>query len=306
MLSVWVATAAVLLDRWWLEPRRDYPLVVFGNIAESLEARFNRSQSPVWVQQWVGLAGMLGLLAPLVWLFALLEDTIIKLPLQLAVLYVALGAGAIERYSKNIRLALKDRRVVLAREHLSLLLGRDTRALKKPGIINHTVEAILQGGCEAILSMLFWFFVAGLPGVVTFRLLGVLHQMWGDRETQTHYFSKSVHGTYNLMNWIPARLTALSYCLLGNSRRAWYCWQSQAWHWGDANQGAILSAGAGALGIRLGGDNLRDGHGAVRAALGEGQSPEINSITAALEMVRRANVVWLLLAFVVAGGWRWL
>ena len=96
-----------------------------------------------------------------------------------------------------------------------------------------------------------------------------------------------------MLNFVPARLTALTYALLGRTRRALACWRRQAPGWDSPNAGPVMAAGAGALGVRLGGAAIYHGHEEVRPALGEGRGPDGASILAAVGLVRRGAWLWL-------------
>lgn len=98
----------------------------------------------------------------------------------------------------------------------------------------------------------------------------------------------------DVLNALPARLTALTYALLGNTRRALACWRLQAPALG------LSQAGAGALGVALGGGALYHGQWEERPPLGEGPAPDAGSIRAAIALVRRGALLWLAVATSVA------
>ena len=108
---------------------------------------------------------------------------------------------------------------------------------------------------------------------------------------------------YDIIN-IPANalkaLDALSYALFGQTRRALACWRRQAPVWESPNAGPVMSAGAGSLGLELGGAAIY--HGAVeeRPALGEGRPARGDDIPRALALMRRSLALWL--ALFVLGG----
>lgn len=97
------------------------------------------------------------------------------------------------------------------------------------------------------------------------------------------------------MNYVPARLTALSYVLLAGSARtrAWHCWRTQAPAWSSPNAGPVMASGAGALGVSLGGAAIYDGQLEQRPPLGTGPAATAADIARAWRLVRHTTLLWL-------------
>ncbi len=101
-----------------------------------------------------------------------------------------------------------------------------------------------------------------------------------------------------------ARLTALTYAIAGNFEDATYCWRTQAATWPEPEEGVVLAAGAGAMGVRLG-QSLSVGDDTVwRPELGTGQVPDADYIDSAVSMIWRGLVIWLAAGLlIVIAGW---
>ena len=96
-------------------------------------------------------------------------------------------------------------------------------------------------------------------------------------------------------------MTALSYVAVGaKPALAWRCWREQAPFWKSPNAGPVMAAGAGALGLALGGQARYHGEWQQRPTLGEGLAPRAEDIGRAVALIRRA--LWLWLAVIVSGG----
>jgi len=142
---------------------------------------------------------------------------------------------------------------------------------------------------------LFWFIVAGAPGVVLYRLSNTLDAMWGYRNERFERFGWAAARIDDVLNYIPARLVALTYAVLGKTRLALSCWRRQAPLWDSPNAGPVMAAGAGALGVELGGPAVYHGELHERTRLGEGPTADADAIERGWRLVCKGVWLWLLL-----------
>ena len=294
-----ILLAGVALDVALGEPRRHHPLVAFGRLANRLEAQFN-GHGRGWRSHGV-TAWCLAVL-PLTWLAWLL----VQLPwvgdlLGILALYAALGLRSLHEHALPVLDALRRGDLQAARDGVALVVSRDTRELDANGVARAATETVLENGNDAVFAALFWFAVAGAPGVVLYRLSNTLDAMWGYRTPRFERFGWAAARIDDVLNFVPARLTALTYALLGQTRRALACWRGQAPQWESPNAGPVMAAGAGALGVELGGAAIYHGEVHPRPALGEGAPAAAASIAGALSLLRRGVLLWLVL--VLLGGW---
>lgn len=123
--------------------------------------------------------------------------------------------------------------------------------------------------------------------------------MWGYRNERYREFGWAAARLDDLLNWIPARLVALSYAGMGNFESAWRCWREQAHLLDSPNAGPVMTAGAGALQLHLGGDASYGGRRKLRPQIGCGSSATAEDIPRTLSLLRRAVVLWILVMIVV-------
>lgn len=291
-----MALGAVLID--WLagEPRRFHPLVGFGRLAGVVE-RYLYDGSPDG-RRLRGLLALIVLLFP----FTLLVAGLALLPyvgdpFGLLVLTLTLGHRSLYEHAMAVVRALDKGDESTARRLAGLMVSRDTEKL---GVEGATTESVLENGNDGVFGALFWFIIAGAPGCLLYRLSNTLDAMWGYRNRRYRDFGWAAARLDDLLNYIPARLTALSYALIGASGRALHCWRTQAAAWESPNAGPVMAAGAGALGITLGGPACYGGRWHARAHLGWGRPPNTADITRALDLVRATLGLWLSVLLAIA------
>ena len=288
--------AGLALDRLFGEPRRWHPLVGFGRWATAIETRFNTaaglgSGRPrvrgllAWllaVSGWVALCIALRAIGPTTgWIV----DSLL--------LYFAVGARSLAEHAEAVAAPLANGDLPEARRKVGWMVSRDTTELDEVGIARAGVESVLENGNDAVFGALFWFLVAGGPGALLFRLANTLDAMWGYRTPRFLEFGWAAARIDDLLNWIPARLTALSYALLGATGAAIACWRMQASGWDSPNAGPVMAAGAGALNVTLGGAAVYHGKLETRPGLGAGNPPDADSIRRAVSLVNRGILLWL-------------
>lgn len=295
------ALAGTFLDRWLGEPRRFHPLVGFGRCADWVENTL-RSGAPGHPlgNRLLGLTGWLLLVLPLVALAAWLGLRAWGWVADVLMLYLALGARSLSQHGERVAADLAANDLESARIHVAWMVSRDTSALDEEGVARAAVESILENGNDAVFGTLFWFLFAGGAGAVLFRLANTLDAMWGYRDDRRRYFGWAAARIDDLLNLLPARLTALTYAVLGNTQAALSCWRQQAAGWSSPNAGPVMASGAGALAVRLGGPAMYHGLMEQRPKLGAGDTASVGHIRAALALVARGQCLWLAAAGLLA------
>jgi adenosylcobinamide-phosphate synthase len=294
---------AVLLDSILGEPRRWHPLVGFGRLASRMEAWLRPADAharPAWRMRVRGALGVTLLLAP----FTLLAVWLARVPYlgpigQVALLYLAIGAKSLSQHAEAVQIALDKTDLPLARQRVGMIVSRDTSALDETAVTRATIESVLENGSDAVFAALFWFILLGAPGVVLYRLANTLDAMWGYKNERFLHFGWAAARFDDVLNYIPARLTALTYSVLGNWRNGLRCWRSQAPTWYSPNAGPVMAAGAGALDIALGGAAIYHGQLKERPQLGTLRAPEPHDIGRALKLVNHGVWLWVGLALLV-------
>lgn len=288
----------IALDAILGEMRRWHPLVGFGRLAGALEGVFNRGGQ----RYWTGVFAWSLAVLPLVWLAHRLTimNGMAGLAIHALLLYFSLGLRSLREHTLPIEQALARGDLAQARALTARIVSRDTGHADASELAKAAVESLLENGNDAVFGTLFWFMIAGGPGALLFRLANTLDAMWGYRTSRYLAFGCAAARIDDFLNWIPARLTALCYALLGDTRSAWQCWRTQARAWSSPNAGPVMAAGAGALGLVLGGHASYDGVVEFRPPLGNGRVAQAPDIGRSWRLVAGTVMLWVGIVIVAA------
>ena len=293
-----IAIVAVALDFIFGEPRSYHPLVGFGWVANQYEALLNplNNQNKI-TQRLVGSLMLTLLIMPFVVLaYWLCEYPFTSHITNTILLYFAIGHKSLHQHARAVSCALNQEDQASAKLVASYMVSRDLEAITP---IPATIESVLENGNDSVFATLFWFFIAGGAGALLFRLANTMDAMWGYKTPRFYYFGWAAARFDDALNYVPARLTALTYAILGNTKLALNCWKSQAPTWDSPNAGPVMASGAGALNIKLGGAARYHNEWHERPTLGAGLAPVVNDIERALMLVRHGVYLWLAIFLMV-------
>ncbi|MFK5915218.1 MAG: adenosylcobinamide-phosphate synthase CbiB [Woeseiaceae bacterium] len=299
MLLTFSVLIALIIDLFVGEPRRWHPLVGFGNVANGLENTLNNvpNKSP-FLSRLKGLVAWCLLILPIVILLWLFEQQVLStqanIILGIACLTFAIGTKSLMQHARAVANALKESDLLQARKKIAMIVSRDTSSSDETAINKATIESVLENGSDAIFAAIFWFAVLGAPGVVLYRLANTLDAMWGYRTERYNTFGWAAARIDDGLNWLPARLTALSYALAGNIRSALSSWKNQAKFWHGINPGVVMASGAGALNVKLGGAAIYHGENIKRPELGCDNTAQVADIDRSIQLVNKSIIIWLL------------
>jgi adenosylcobinamide-phosphate synthase len=271
-----LAVFGVVIDRIVGEPRTRHPLVGFGKLATQLEARMNTGHRA----RPAGILAWLAAVVPPVAIACLLVSVLpfaYACIVHVALLWFALGAKSLREHIAPIARALGSGDLEGARKLTARIVSRDTADADENALSRAAVESALENG-----------------------LANTLDAMWGYRTPRYLRFGWAAARFDDVLNYVPARLTAASYALLGDTRTAWHCWRTQAASWDSPNAGPVMASGAGSLNVLIGGPAVYHGTLETRPVLGEGMPAMPAHVVAALRLVERTTLLWLALFLVLA------
>jgi adenosylcobinamide-phosphate synthase len=236
---------------------------------------------------------------------------------SVCVLYASLGFRQFSHHFTDIRDALDAGDERLARELLAQWQHVSVGSLPRSELLRHVIEHSVLSAHRHVFGVLAWFSVLaalglGPAGAVFYRMSAWVSRAWQtSSQTQSGWVSEPLQVAAQLawyrVDWLPARVTALAFAVVGNFEEAIDCWRTHAQRFPDDNNGVVLSATAGALNVRLGGEALNAQTAPEDALLSDaslpnedsestpGRAPELAHLSSVVGLVWRTVVLWMVL-----------
>ena len=192
-----------------------------------------------------------------------------------------------------------------ARYKVGWIVGRDTDKLNEAEIVRATVETVAENTVDGIISPLFFFIIGGLPLAIAYRAANTMDSMLGYKNEKYLYFGRAAARLDDVLNYIPARLTAFlfitaAFILRLDYKNAIEMMNRDAKKHPSPNGGYAEATVAGALNIRLGGYNSYFGKVSFREYMGDPiDSLDPQHITLTIQMMYTATILFLMLSFIL-------
>jgi len=259
------------------------------------------------------------LLAGLSYLLIRHYSLLVALAFDVVVLYLTLGFRQFSHYYTDIRDALDRGDEAQARTLLGEWRHLDASELPRTEVLRHVIEHALLAAHRHVFGVFFWFVLLsavglGPLGAVLYRMAEFSTRYWSYRQRTLDAPANDglqalSRQAFSFIDYLPARLTAFGFAVVGNFEEAVAGWRRDSTLWLNANEGIILAAAAGALGIQLGGAaapgvtpdrsktftaggeaGMADAHGST-----PGVPPQPGHLQSVVGLVWRSVVLWMLL-----------
>lgn len=208
-MSAVLLIPALLLDAafgepGWLWSRAPHPAVLMGRAVAALDRRWNtgtarKARGVAAVAVLVAGAGALGLA-----LAALPGGPLWEILLAAVLLAQRSLADHVQAVGDALRLSLADGRLMVAR-----IVGRDTAAMDQAAVSRAAIESAAENLSDGVVAPAFWFLVAGLPGILIYKVVNTADSMIGHRTPRHEQFGWAAARLDDVLNLIPARLSAV-------------------------------------------------------------------------------------------------
>jgi adenosylcobinamide-phosphate synthase len=283
-----------------------------ARLAAFLESRFNDGVRRHGAIAWglgAALPATLLLALQLLWQHA---QPFLALMLAVGVLYLTMGFRQFSHFFTDIHLALRAGDIERARQLLATWRGYSGDKLSSSEVARLSIEQALLLSHRYVFAPLFWFALMGPAGAALYRLTQLLSEFWSNpvpgRPGEADEFGWLAKQAFTVLDWLPVRLTAAAFAVVGDFENAVDCWRNQAARWPNGGSGILLASGAGALGVRLG----MPVHGGIqemdeagdRPELGAGDEADPDFMQSTVGLVWRSLVFGLaVLALIWISGW---
>lgn len=208
-MSAALLIPALLLDAALGEPkllwdRYPHPAVLMGRAVGWCDARFNqgaaRRAKGVLVMVVLALAAL-----SLGWIIHLIPDFGL---LEIAVAAVLLAQRSLVQHvaavAQGLRLSLRH-----GQRAVAMIVGRDTEGLDPSGVARSAIESAAENLSDGVIAPAFWFLIGGLPGLMLYKITNTADSMIGHMTPRHQEFGWAAARFDDLLNLIPARLSAL-------------------------------------------------------------------------------------------------
>ncbi|MEO8296213.1 MAG: CobD/CbiB family protein [Burkholderiales bacterium] len=259
------------------------------------------------------------LLVGLIYMLLAWYSSLLALAWDLVVLYLTLGFRQFSHYFTDIRTSLEQGQEAHARSLLQEWRNLDASELPRTELLRHVIEHALLAAHRHVFGVFFWFVLGsalglGPTGAVVYRMAEFSARYWAFKSRTldaplNERLMRCAQTAFAVIDHVPSRLTAAGFAVVGNFEDAVTCWRQYAAQWKLANDGVVLAAAAGAVGVSLGGAHAQEltphrsssfDAGALpeqTAAEGStpGAMPQVGHLRSVVGLVWRSVVLWMLL-----------
>jgi adenosylcobinamide-phosphate synthase len=284
--------------------------------AMRMEGWFNAGDASNGRMGWILLMG--GLMIPtaiIYWTLLRYEWYFAAFAWNVLIVYLTLGFRHYSHYFTSIQIALSAGDEANARRLLAEWTRLDTVGMEASEVARIAVEKSLVTTHRNVFGVFFWFLMPlGPAGAVMYRVSEYLARAWNEPEhMKNEAFGQFAAKAFYWIDWVPVRLTAIAFAVVGNFEDAVYAWRNFAHRWTDEARGIILAAGGGAMGVRLGTPNenaskvLPPDAATVDSTDSEaevmpGEEPNARALQSTVGLVWRALLLWMMLLLLLSGA----
>ena len=297
---------AYILDTLLGDPKTAYhPIAVLGRFISYLEAKFYKHEGKSGGFEILAVTLIASVIAVSVLIvFSAYFGANAYILINTIILYFCISVRSLQEHAMDVFAGLMMGDTDRARKSLSLIVSRDTAELNSPQIASSVIESVSENFTDGAVSPIFYGALLGGLGGVIFKAVSTLDSMIGYKNERYIDFGRLSAKTDDVLNFIPARLAVFpvyvaSMILNFNSREVFSTYREFKDKHESPNAAHSMSAFAGALQVKLGGDMSYFGHVKQKPVIGSGREPAAEDILRAVRLMKVSSLVWLFLCITV-------
>ncbi len=301
-MSLLAILVCLLAQHTFPPPPRQALLAFYGRLSLSAAKRLNAGDRNSGIAAWFVLMAAVLVPAGLVTALAAAIHPVAVWVLDIAILYGTLRFLETVARLAVIERALRGGDAVGAANQLSDWRGEPAESYDPGALSRLAAEHALREAHQAAFGPLFWFLVLPGPiGLVLYPLALRAARTWEHvADANDRDFGWFAAQAFRVIDWIPQRITAFAFAVVGDFEDALYCWRSQAAQWLHPDEAIVLASGAGALGVRLG-EPIASGEDLLeRPGLGVGEPAREEALASLEGLLWRTLVLWLVVYVLAA------
>ncbi|MEL7115426.1 MAG: adenosylcobinamide-phosphate synthase CbiB [Pseudomonadota bacterium] len=245
---------AVFGEPKWLWDRVPHPAVLMGRAVKWMDDRFNRGRHRK-AAGVVSLVALCGVSLAVGWFLTAVPGGDVIEVLAAAIL---LAHKSLVEHVKAVADGLRSS-LDQGKHAVAMIVGRDTRDMDEPAVARAAIESAAENFSDGVVAPLFWLLVAGLPGMLLYKMVNTADSMIGYVTPRHRDFGWAAAKLDDLLNLIPARVTAVLIALVYRKMSQWSAITTDARRHRSPNAGWPEAAMARALNIALAGPRSYEG-----------------------------------------------
>lgn len=285
-------------------PNWPHPVRWIGTAIRKLTKRWNHGpntfRNGFWLLGTIAVSVFLLVYAVVFWAYSL--NAFLGIAVEAVLIASGLAQKSLKDAAMEVYNPLTNKNIMLAREKLSWIVGRDTEGLNESDITRGVVETVSENTSDGVTAPLFWAFLLGAPGLWLYKSVNTLDSMVGYRNEEFEQFGFASAKADDVLNFIPSRLTGFLILMLTPNKRSLTMrqrfteWLRDAPKHPSPNSGWLEAATAVQLGVELGGLNRYRGVDSERARMGTPVYPlEASHIKEAISQMQTAAIGFFIL-----------
>ena len=309
VLAVALLLDALIGDPRWLWSALPHPVALFGAAIGWADRRLNlrdadtrRMRGTLLLIALVTVAIAIG--SFFAWLSAV---TVWGWMIEALIAFSLIAQRDLHEHVRRVARALASEGLAGGRREVAMIVGRDPEALDEAGVCRAAIESLAENFADGVVAPVFWYLVAGLPGLIAYKAVNTADSMIGHKTDHYLAFGWASARFDDLLNLVPSRISGLLFVLASVALPGGDPREAAVAMWRDAPGHKSPSAGwpeaalAGGLGIALAGPRRYHGEMVRDAWMGRNGRARCTpaDIRRSLELYIYACVIWAMTAIAV-------